>query len=90
MFEVAPEGMTCDELVLLWTPACQDDGRTDFSGYSCGCQSEGVQDGTYCQRSCALCSPVFVNHEGYRSGSPLGLEPISNLAIGIQAYVFTK
>jgi len=85
-FEVAPEGMTCDELVLLWTPACQDDGRTDFSGYSCGCQSDGVQDGTYCQRSCALCSPVFVNHEGYRSGSPLGLEPISNLAIGIQAF----
>lgn len=83
--EVAPPGITCQELARQWSPACQVKGA-DFSGYSCGCQSDAVQNGVYCQRSCAKCSPVFVNSEGYNSGSTDELEPLSNLAYGIEKY----
>jgi hypothetical protein len=83
--DIAPPDMPCEELVLQWTPACQEDNAI-FTDYSCGCMSEGVQNATYCQRSCAMCSPRFVSMEGFSSGSLEEMEPISNLAYGISKY----
>ena len=45
--------------------------------------SNKVQKDNFCQRYCALCSPVFVNSQGYRSGTVDTLDPVNDLAYGI-------
>ena len=84
--DVAPADMTCMEVAHLWSPECQTDNAALADDFTCGCMSDWVQNGTYCQRSCNLCSPLFVNSEGLSSGSLEEMKPVNNLAYGISKY----
>lgn len=89
--DIAPPEMTCMEVAESWTEDCMNPDDTtllDDEFFTCGCMSNLIQDGTYCQRTCGQCSPVFVNREGFRSGThkDLDLERGSNLAHGISMY----
>ncbi|KAL7552625.1 hypothetical protein ACHAWF_015853, partial [Thalassiosira exigua] len=88
--DIAPGGATCLEVAERWTAACQEGTQENNTllqdGFTCGCMSAMVQNGTYCQRTCGLCSPVFVNKDGFRSASPADLEPETSLARGIVMY----
>lgn len=64
--EVAPDNMTCAEVASSWTLGCQDSAAAAenlANGFKCGCMSDMVQSQNYCQRTCGLCSPVFVNQQ---------------------------
>ena len=64
--DIAPAGMTCKEVSESWTLACQDSATATANladGFKCGCMSDKVQNEKFCERTCGLCSPVFVNSE---------------------------
>jgi hypothetical protein len=87
--DIEPDTMSCAEVALSWSLECQDSAAAEANladGFKCGCMSDMVQDGTYCQRTCGLCSPVLVSQQGFRSGSPEDLSADNDLAVGIKAY----
>ena len=64
--EIEPDTMTCEEVALSWTLECQHSAtaaKNLADGFKCGCSSDSVQKEGYCQRTCGLCSPVFVNQQ---------------------------
>lgn len=64
--DIAPDGMTCKQVSESWTPACQDSTFATANladGFKCGCMSDKVQKENFCERTCGLCSPLFVNSE---------------------------
>lgn len=48
--------------------------------------SNNVQIDKFCQRYCAVCSPIFVNKQGYRSGTAQTLNDETDLAHGVSSF----
>ncbi len=64
--DVDPDAMSCAEVALSWSLECQDSAAAATNlanGFKCGCMSDMVQNGKYCQRTCGLCSPVLVSKQ---------------------------